>query len=300
MNWGDISYDWNHVRAFLAVVEEGSLSGAARKLKLTQPTLSRQIGGFEEELGLTLFLRGTRRMELTEAGTALLEDVRQMTEAATRIALVANGQSDSISGTVRISCSDAMAAYIMPGIIAVIRDRYPDIHVDLRASNDVSDLLRREADIAVRHIRPEQPELIAKKLGNLSPFLYGTKTYLNTIGPVESPADLSKANFVGYESAERFIPQFKALGMSVDATNFKITTMDGVSYFELARRGLGIAILPKEYAERFAEFQCVLPQVPLGEMPVWLTTHRDLHTNMRIRLVYDVLSEELLQQSSQS
>jgi len=294
MSWGAISYDWNHVRAFLAVVEEGSLSGAARKLKLTQPTLSRQIGGFEEELGLTLFLRGTRRMELTEAGTALLEDVRQMAEAATRIASVASGQTDSVSGTVRISCSDAMAAYIMPDIIALIRERYPEIHVDLRASNDLSDLSRREADIAVRHVRPQQPELVARKIGVLTPYLFAAKSYLETLGPINSPADLAGADFIGFENPERFVEQFNALGIPVDANNFRITTMDGVSYFELARRGLGIALLPKEYAEMYQGFQCVFNKMPLGEMPVWLTTHRDINTNARIRLVYDVLSAELL------
>jgi len=294
MKWGGVLFDWNHIRAFLAVVEEGSLSGAARQLKLTQPTLSRQINALEADLGLTLFLRGTRQMQLTESGTALVDKVRNMADVAMQISAIASGQSSTVSGTVRITCSDAMAAYIMPDVIALVRERYPEIHVDLRASNDLSDLNRREADIAVRHVRPEHPELIAKKLGQFSPGLYATHRYLDTIGPVSGPDDLARANFIGLESPERFVPQLNALGVPVTAENFRITTRDGVSYFELARRGLGIAFLPKEVVNRFPEFESALPDVSLGDMPVWLVTHRDIQTNMRIRLVYDLLCLELL------
>jgi len=293
MNWDAISFDWNHIRAFLATVEHGSLSGAARALRQTQPTLSRQITSLEEALEVTLFERGTRVMLLTDSGTELLTHVQSMAEAATQISRVATGQSEAVRGTVRITSSDAMAAYALPRCLINLRRENPGISIELVPSNDVSDLTRREADIAIRHVQPEQPDLVAKRLRDIDVSLYATPAYLESLGDIKTPADLADAEFIGFDTPDRLVPQLNAFGIPVTRDNFGITTNSGSVGFELAREGAGIGILPAETAEGLLGLRRVLPDFPTVQMPVWLVTHREIQTNQRIRLTFDHLSAEL-------
>jgi DNA-binding transcriptional LysR family regulator len=125
MEWKRSSFDWNQARAFLVTAEEGSLSAAARALGLTQPTLSRQVAGLEDALGVTLFERTARALLLTQAGTELLEHFRGMGEAANRISIAATGQSESITGHVVIACTNGMATFFLPPILKTLRYRDP-------------------------------------------------------------------------------------------------------------------------------------------------------------------------------
>ncbi len=293
MNWQLVSFDWNQVRAFLATVEEGSLSAAARVLGLTQPTLSRQVTALEEDLGVILFERGRRSMSLTQPGLELLDHVRAMGEAASRISLAAAGQSQTIEGLVRITASDIVAAYFLPPILKKLRDVAPGIEVEVISSNSINDLTRREADIAIRHVRPEQPDLIAKLVRQSTGHLYASTAYLDAHGRPGSPSELSNADFIGFESPERLLPVLNALGLSLTKRNFKLTTTSGIVILELVKQGLGITVMPKEFAALMPNVECVLPDLEPILVPTWLTTHRELHTSRRIRLVFDLLAEAL-------
>lgn len=293
MNWNAISFDWNHIRAFLATVETGSLSAAARALDQTQPTISRQISSLEEALQLTLFERGTRVMQLTDAGSELLAHVRGMADAATQISRVASGQSQMIEGIVRITSSDAMAAYALPNCIVSLRNEYPGICVDLVPSNELSDLIRREADISIRHTRPEQPDLVAKRLKDLEISLFASKEYLNSLGTAKALTDFANANFIGYENQDRLVPQINAMGIPITKKNFGIVTTNGNAIYELAREGAGIAFLPTNVAEGRLGLQRILPDAPSFKMETWLVTHREIRTNRRIRLTFDHIAKEL-------
>ena len=293
MNWDAVSFDWNHIRAFLATAESGSLSAAARLLKQTQPTLSRQISLLEAALELTLFERGTRAMRLTDAGAELLSHVRDMAESANHISRIAAGQSQSIEGTVRLTCSDAMAAYALPSCLVSLRKQFPGICVELVPSNDMSDLTRRDADIAIRHARPTQPDLVAKRLPDIEISLFASEAYLGTLGPLDSLTDFSAANFIGYNSPLRLIPQIKALGIPVTAANFGLTTSTGSAMYELVREGAGIAFLPTNVAEGRLGLRRILPNAPVLPMETWLVTHREIQTNRRIRLTLDHLARDI-------
>ncbi len=293
MNWDAISFDWNHIRAFLAVVEQGSLSGAARALQQTQPTLSRQISALEDALDLTLFERGPRVMQITEAGTELLAHVRHMADAATQISRVATGQSQTIEGTVRITSSDAMAAYALPRCLISLRSAHPGISVELVPSNEMSDLTRRDADIAIRHVRPEQPDLIAKRIADIEISLFASQSYLDELGPATALAHFADANFIGYQSPERLVPQIAAMGIPVTKKNFGITTSNGSTMYELVRDGAGIAFLPTIVAEGRLGLRRILPDAPAFSMQTWLVTHREIQTSRRIRLTFDHLAREL-------
>jgi DNA-binding transcriptional LysR family regulator len=164
--------DWNLARAFCATADAGSLSAAARQLGLTQPTLSRQVAALEAALGVTLFERIGKRLALTDTGLGLVEHARAMALAADAMALAAAGKSQDVSGRVTISATDAVSAYLLPGLVARIRAKAPQITLVIVASDSISDIRRREADIAIRHVRPTEPELIARLVGEMTANFY--------------------------------------------------------------------------------------------------------------------------------
>jgi DNA-binding transcriptional LysR family regulator len=293
MNWQSVTFDWNRARAFLATAEEGSLSAAARALGLTQPTLGRQVSALEAELGVTLFERVGRSLELTQSGQELLEHVRTMGEAASHISHTASGQSKSIEGHICITATDIMSAYLLPPVLKQLRAIAPGIEIEIVSSNTISDLQRREADIAIRHVRPSQPELIAKLLRETSGHLYAATSYLDRIGRPKTPADLVNADFIGIGDNDRMISVLNDLGLSLTRANFGISSASGVVAWELVKQGMGICVNAKEVAAITPSVECVLPDLKPVPVPIWLATHRELHTSRRIRLVFDFLADAL-------
>ncbi len=293
MNWQNVAFDWNQARAFLVTAEEGTLSAAARALGLTQPTLGRQVAALEEALGVTLFERVGRSLALTQAGLELLDHVRAMGEAAGRISLTASGQSQAIEGQVSITATTMTAAYHLPPILKRLRALAPAIEIAVIASSEVRDLQRREADIAIRHVRPGQPELIAKLIGETTAHLYAAPEYLDRHGRPTHPSDLSEANFIGYEHPERMLPVLGSLGLTLSRENFKIVSGSSTVILELVKQGLGLSLLPKDIADLTPGLEPVLHDLEPIPIPIWLVTHRELHTSRRIRLVFDFLAEAL-------
>lgn len=295
MNWQSVAFDWNQARAFLVTAEEGTLSAAARALGLTQPTLGRQVAALENNLGVTLFERVGRSLCLTQAGLELLEHARAMGEAASRVSLAASGQSQSIEGKVSITATNVMATYHLPPLLKQLREMAPAIEIEIVASNEVRDLQRREPDIAIRHGRPEQPDSIAKLVGETSAHLYAAKEYLDRIGRPQCPSDLADADFIGFEHPERLLPVLEPLGLSLSRANFKLVSASGTVIQELMKQGLGIGIMTKQDAARLPELEAVLPELAPIPVPIWLVTHRELHSSRRIRLVFDFLAKSFAQ-----
>lgn len=293
MNWDDIAFDWNQVRAFLAASEEGSLSAAARALKQTQPTLSRQVTSLEQSLGVTLFERGHRQLQLTAAGLELLEHVRAMAEAANRVSLAASGQSQAIEGRVCITATEMLATYYLPSMLRKLRERAPGIVVEVVASDQVRDLIRREADIAIRHSQPTQPDLIARRIGRLRGRIYAARRLLDEAGMPRSFADLQDQDFVGIDDTEALIAGLAEQGLELRLEQFRVRAASGNCMLQLIREGLGFGFLPMDTGGLFEDLVCVLPDRFDPEIPVWLVAHRELHTSRRIRVVYDLLAEEL-------
>ncbi len=297
MNWDSVSFDWNQARAFLATVEEGSLSAAARALGLTQPTLGRQVAALEEELDVVLFERVGRSLVLTQSGLELLDHVRAMREAANRISLTASGQSQTIEGKVRITASDVMSAHILPPALKTLREKAPLVEIDVVAANDIRDLQLREADIAIRHVRPEQPDLIAKLVDESTASFYASRSYLEKRGRPASFEDMPGHDFIGFGNNERMIEILNEVGLALTGENFRLGSESGVVAWELAKSGLGIVIMSDEVAADAPEMERLLPDMEAFVFPVWLTAHRELYTSRRIRLVFDVLADFLTKRS---
>lgn len=293
MNWKDIAFDWNQVRAFIAAAEEGSLSAAARMLNQTQPTLSRQVTSLEQALGVTLFERGHRKLHLTTAGLELLDHAREMAEAANRISFAASGQAQAIAGRVRITATELLATYYLPPMLRKLREQAPGIVVEVVASDQVRDLIRREADIAIRHTEPLQPDLIARQIGSVSGRIYAARRLINEVGMPRDFSDLSNQDFVGIENTESLIEHLAEQGLELRFEQFRTLAGSGNCMLQLIREGLGFGFLTVDMGMLFDDLVSVLPEQFNPEVPVWLVSHRELRTSRRIRVVYDFLAEEL-------
>ncbi|MDA8584681.1 LysR family transcriptional regulator [Rhodobacteraceae bacterium] len=293
MNWQAITFDWNQVRAFLATLEEGSLSAAARALNLTQPTLGRQVAALETELGVTLFERAGRKVVPTPAALEIAEHVRDMGEAAARFSLAANGQSQSIEGEVKISASEIYSMVILPDLIEHLRAEHPGIVIDIVATNALSDLRSREADIAIRNAEPSDPDLIARKMGNQAGGLFASPAFVAKYGPFRSVDDLAGVPFIGVGDEGQFLTALNARGVPVTEASIVAKSTNHLVHWELTKRGLGIGANGSGMAAMSDEVVPILSDVLTFEFPVWLVAPRELKTNRRVRLVFDALARHL-------
>ncbi len=293
MDWKSVKFDWNRARAFLVTAEEGSLSAAARALDMTQPTLGRQVTALEQELGVVLFERVGRGLVLTPGGLELVRHVRSMGEAANRFSLAASGRSQTIEGSICITASEVHAAFLLPPIVAKLRQVAPGIDIEIIASNTASDLGRREADIAIRSFRPTQPELIARKIKEVPARLYASIDYLQRIGLPTCPEDLKHADFIDFDDTDRLLNGLNALGLNLTRENFPIQTKNHLVQWQLVKQSLGIGVMPEDIGDAEPLVQQALPELEPIVFPIWLTTHRELNTSRRVRLVFDLLAAEL-------
>ena len=293
MDWQSITFDWNRARAFLVTAEEGSFSAAARALKMTQPTLGRQVAALELELGIVLFERAGQGLILTSSGLDLLQHVRAMGNAANLASLTASGISQTIEGTICISASEVHAAFWLPPIIAKLRKIEPKIHVVIIATNKTSDLIRREADIAIRSFRPTQPELIAKKIKDVTARLYATPEYLDDIDNPSSLEELNYADFISFDHSGMLTEELNKRGLNLNHKNFPIVSESYITHWELVKQSLGIGIMPEDIGDGEPLVARVITDLEPIIFPVWLTTHRELNTSRRVRFVFDFIASEL-------
>lgn len=286
------SFDWNHARAFLSVAELGSLSAAARVLGQSQPTISRQVSGLEQALNVTLFERTGRAVILTEAGLDLLEHVRAMESGANMVALVASGRSKSVEGLVKVTASELTAAFVLPALMADLTRQAPLLEIDIVSDNGLRDLLRREADIAIRHARPEQPNLIARRLRDETLGFYASSDYLK-VHDVPTVGNLSDHQIISFIEVDRMLGYLLPAGLALTKSNFRLNASSQFVALEMARSGLGMVILPDQVAAKFPDLEPVLTEVDAFTIPTWAVTHRELRTSRRIRIVFDHVCKEL-------
>ena len=285
--------DWNQLKAFLETAETGSLSAAARRLGLTQPTLSRQVAAIEQRMGVTLFERVGKRMALTPTGLDLLEHARAMGTAAEALAMTATGRSQAVAGVVSISATDVMATHLLPPLVRRLRDQEPRIAIAVIAADAISDLLRREADIAIRHVKPEQPELIARLVREAEANFYASEDWVQVHGHPRRAQDAAHLPFVGSDRSGQYLSYLRQHGLPVKEANFSCYADQSKAHWALVRHGLGIGAMIDEIARDTPGIVRVLDDVPPVRFPIWLVTHRELRTSRRIRIVFEALAEGL-------
>ena len=287
------TFDWALVRSFLAVLDAGSLMGAARKLGAQQPTLSRHVAELEAQLGSPLFERTGRGVTPTAAALAIADAARQMEAGADALAQRLAGRRDATAGSVRISTSQVAAAYLLPPVLAALQQAEPGIQVELVASNQLSNLLRREADIAVRMVRPQQTSLIARKLGDVPIGAAAHTSYLQRAGTPRQPQDLLQHRLIGYDRDDTIERGFARLGLPLPRTAFALRTDDQVAYGRLIAAGAGIGFVAHYNVPHWPGVQRILPMLQIPPLPCWLAVHREIRGSKVVRRVYDFLAEAI-------
>jgi DNA-binding transcriptional LysR family regulator len=286
-------FDWALVKSFIAVLDAGSLMGAARKLGAQQPTLSRHVAELETQLGVPLFERTGRGVTPTAAALAIADAARRMEEGANAMGRRLAVAQNATSGTVRITTSDVAASWLLPGVLARLAQQEPGIQIELMASNQISNLLRREADIAVRMVRPQQTSLVARKLGELPIVSAAHSSYLQARGTPKRPTDLLQHRLIGYDRDDTIVRGFAKLGLTISREQFALRTDNQLAYGRLVASGAGIGFVAHYNIRHWPGVQAVLPMLQIPPLPCWLAVHREIRASRVVRLVYDFLAAEI-------
>lgn len=283
--------DWERHRAFLAVLSEGSLSGAARALGVAQPTVRRRIADLEASLGVVLFTRTPAGLDPTETAHALAGHAEAMAHAAAAFARTASAEAGEIAGVVRVTASDVIAIEVLPPILAALQARHPGLVIILSPSNRNEDVLRREADIAVRMARPAQEGLVARLIGVVTLGLHARRDLLERHGVPETIADVIRYCVIGPEHDNELLRSLRFDGVQVQPADFSFRSDSDVAQLAALRAGVGIGVCQVGVAARDPALVRVLPDAFEYPLETWVVTHEDLRGVARIRAVFDHLVE---------
>ncbi|SFE70474.1 DNA-binding transcriptional regulator, LysR family [Kosakonia radicincitans] len=288
-----INIPWEWYRTFLAVMKEGSLSGAARMLAITQPTAGRHIAALESALGLVLFTRSQTGLQPTDAAAALQGHAQAMENTASMIARTAASFSThtaGLHGVVRVSASEIIGTEVLPSLIARIKEDYPQLTIELVLSNRMQDLLNREVDIAVRMTTPVQEQLIARRLGRIEIGLHASHSYLARHGEPESIDELFSHPLVGFDKMTPFILQALKHYPQLNREAFTLRTDSDVAQLNLIRAGAGIGMCQVQLADFPVPLKRLMPDFFAFRLDTWLVMHEDLRHSQACKTVFDILA----------
>ena len=284
---------WDFYRTFLAVLQHGSLSAAARDLGLTQPTIGRHIDALEEAVGAELFTRSQQGLIPTDAALVLKPYAETLASTTAALLRAASGSRDKVSGTVRISASEVIGTQVLPPILAGLQARYPELIVELSASDAVEDLLQREADIAVRMVAPAQEALLARHIGAISLGFFAHRTYIERHGKPESIKDLRRHKLIGFDRQTAYIRTMMKRYPLLDGISFSFRSDHSIALHNALRAGIGIGFYQVPLALRDASLVRLLPEIELP-LDTWIVMHENLKTSPRCRVTFDALVAGLL------
>lgn len=284
---------WELYRSFLGVLREGSLSGAARALGITQPTAGRHVAALEKALGVVLFTRSQVGLMPTEVALALQTHAEAMESTAASLERAATSQGEGVRGVVRISASEVIGVEVLPPIVARLREQHPALKVELVSTNRVQDLLRREADIAVRMVRPKQEQLVARRIGKVELGFHARKEYLLRRGTPRRMEELAGHAVIGYDQPSAFVRNAGKALQGYGREAFSLRTDSDLAQLALIRAGAGIGICQVGLARRNEALIRVLPRTFSMRLETWVTMHEDLRNSPRCRAAFDALVEGL-------
>jgi DNA-binding transcriptional LysR family regulator len=284
---------WDELRTFRAVLRDGSLSGAARRLGVAQPTLGRHIESLEDALGVALFTRSARGLTPTDAALHLAPHVEEMAAASAALARAAAAEAAPDQGVVRVTASEVMGCEVLPPLLAAFRFANPGVAIELALTNRSEDLSRPDADIAVRMIRPTQSALIARRIGESKIGLFAHRAYLEVFGAPTTLDDLKAHRLIGYDRDDRSFRAAGALAFKISRESFGFRCDNDLAQLAALRAGLGIGGCQENIASRYPDLVRLLGDTITFSLEVWLAMHEDVRATPRIRRLFDHLSEGL-------
>lgn len=288
--------DWSDLDVFHAVAEAGSFAAAARKLKISHPTVGRRLDALERRLGAPLVLRGAAGIELTDLGAAIHDNVRRMSLEAEAIGRLAANGEQGLAGTVTVTALDGLGVVMLPRMLAELREANPDLVVNLEISSRQANLAQREADIALRLGRPgDQASLIARCVARIGMGFYAAPSYLDARGRPKRVSDLAAHDAVTSAFGNDHIWTPEISGEPAEPRR-AVFVSDSPSALAMATEaGMGVGTHSHWRARAAKSLERVLPQIELKTLDLWLVTHADIRRNARIRLVFDHLAERISQ-----
>jgi DNA-binding transcriptional LysR family regulator len=286
-------FDWSHWRSFLAILREGSLSGAARSLGAAQPTMRRHLDELEAGLGSSLFVRSPTGLVATDLALSLREAAQTMESAAALLVRTATASAGSVAGTVRITASDVIGVEVLPPILSALKARHRGLSFELALTDSLVDLLRHDADIAVRMIRPTQGDLVARKIGVIALDLYAHDSWIERNGmPYSLAALIASGGMIGYDRDRAIIQAIAAMGARAAPTDFAFRADSNLAQLAALRAGLGVGLCQRPTARRDPALRQVLPAIS-RDLETWLVTHPNLRGTPGVRATFDGLAEGL-------
>jgi DNA-binding transcriptional LysR family regulator len=285
------SIDWEDQRTFLAVLETGSLSGAARLLGLAQPTVRRRIEALEAGLGVPLFTRSLTGLTPTLQARDLAIHVRTMAASSQAFVRAASAPEGEIAGTVRITVSEFVGIAVLPAMLLPLRQRYPGLVVEIALSDASADLLGQEADIAVRMHRPRQGALVAQHVGAILLKFFAHGEYIAQHGMPESLEALADHALIGPDRTRADLALVDSVGTGMSRRSFAIRTDSHAAQFACIRAGLGIGVLQMPIGLSDPGLVAVLPGIVVHSLETWLVAHEDIRKSPRVAVVFDHLAK---------
>ncbi|WP_323991682.1 LysR family transcriptional regulator [Nguyenibacter sp. L1] len=286
-------FDWDNQRVFLAILHEGSLSAAARALRVAQPTVRRRLEALERSIGTVLFTRSPAGLTPTQDALVLGRHAEAMASEAAAFMRASSAPAGAVSGVVRITASETMGTEVLPAMLAALRVRHPRLVIELHLDNRNQDLLRRDADIAVRMVRPSQGDLLARRIGAVKLGLFAAPSYAERHGLPAGTGDLARHALIGPDRREGDLAMIRQAGLCLAREDFAIRIDDHVAQLAAIRAGLGIGICQQPLARRAPSLLPVLPAQFAMALELWLVMHQDLKPVRRVRAVCDHLAHEL-------
>ncbi len=287
---------WDDQRIFLAVLEEGSLSAAARRLGLSHPTVRSRIETLEQQLGTVLFTRSVNGLTPTETAEALREPARAMAMASEFFVRQASASGGEASGTVRISVPDFMGIEVIPAMLARLREAHPAIRIELSLSNLPADLLAQEVDVAVRTVAPKQDALVARKVAAIPLGFFASPSYVERRGRPTSLVELAEHDVIGPDRNRSDLAMVERLG-GLARDRLVLRTDSHPAHVAAARAGVGIAVAQVPVGERDPNLVRILPDLDVMVLETWIVTHENLARVPRVRAVFDSLVESFREMS---
>lgn len=284
--------DWSLYRTFLAVLDEGTLSGAARALGLAQPTVGRHIEALQQALGFALFTRSQYGLLPTAAARQLRPYAEALAATAAALLRAASSHSGETRGAVRVTASEVIGAEVLPPILGPLREAHPGLAIELALSNRIENLLNREADIAVRMIRPDQDALLARQIGQIPLGFFARQDYLQRHGVPHSLADLAEHALIGFDRDAASMRALEAQIGKVDRNLLALRTDNQLAHLAAIRAGFGVGVCQVGLAKREPSLVRLLPDFE-PRLDIWLAMHEDLKETRRCRVVFDALAEGL-------
>jgi DNA-binding transcriptional LysR family regulator len=290
----DAELDWSLWRTFLAIVREGSLAGAGRETGVSHPTVRRHLEALEAALKAPLFTRSPSGLEPT--GLALdLRPVAEAMEASSRSLLRrALSERDELVGVVRISASEIIAVEVLPDLLATLRNDHPRLSFEIHPTNRIEDILRGDADIAVRMTRPRQESLIARRVAEIELGLFAAPSLLDRLARrPDTLADAVKSGWmIGYDRNPILIKAMAHAGIEAHREDFRIRSDNDLFHLAAVRAGLGLGFVQAPLARRTPRLIRLAPEAKYT-MEAWLAVHPQLAGVPRIASTMDALGSAL-------